>query len=228
MAPSGQRMLITGKSADGAWLQIHYAGPGLNFGWVEAASVRALGPLDDIAVVECETAVAVASPFSPEPTLTEVGSFVPTPPPTPSPPPTPPPTPTPRPATPRPATPRPATPAPTPVDASPPKISSPVAEPVEFWGNSTSCGNTSTTITLTAEDPESGIARVQLFWVNTQIPDQNGSANMQRVSGTTYRLVLDAVQRGIEPGFYSMSGRATNGHGLRASSGQGRFFVMDC
>ena len=122
-AGSGQHVLVTGRSADGAWLRIHFPAPGKDSAWVRADKLHLLqGAIDSVEVAECDPEVDVSEAPSAGATLTVVGSFVPTPSPTPEPTPTPTPSPTPTPTptpTPKPATPKPPTAPPT---APPPTV----------------------------------------------------------------------------------------------------------
>lgn len=97
VAGPGQRLLVTGRSADGAWLRIHFPAPGRDEAWVRAAELRLEGALESVEVAECGPQALVIGNPSPTATLTVVGSFVPTPAPTPTPTATPTPTPTPTP-----------------------------------------------------------------------------------------------------------------------------------
>jgi len=122
LADPGQRMLVTGRSADGAWLRVYVPGPAGNDGWVRAVSVTLL-PGDPLPAVECEAQrTRTAAPVA---TATQGATPTPSPTPTPQPttaPPTPLPTPTPKPVTPPP----PPTPSPTP---TPPPSPTPTTSP---------------------------------------------------------------------------------------------------
>ncbi|HET9345865.1 MAG TPA: hypothetical protein VFO05_09190, partial [Candidatus Limnocylindrales bacterium] len=154
---SGQHVWITGKTADGTWLRIHYGSGGRLEAWIPAAAYSLLGSLDDVPVAECAPEAQMAIAPSPGESLTDQGSFEPTPPPTPTPAPTAAPTPTPTPAvqatprstpraTPR-VTPRPPPPTPTPTptppsDRTPPTVSPPTVETQQPIYKGT-CGNSS-------------------------------------------------------------------------------------
>jgi hypothetical protein len=230
-APSGQHMLVTGRSADGAWLRIHFAGPSRTEAWVPASAIRLDQPLDDLPIADCQPEDAVAKVVPPGPTLTTVGSFEPTPSPTPSPtatpiPPTPEP-PTPIPPTPAPPTPAPPTPSPTPADRSAPKLGNPAAEPPRFWNEPCPDPDSEKSlVSVTAEDPESGITAVTLV-VNRPIAVDLRKA-MAFASGITWQVTLDADGDGLPPGTYTMTAEGTNGAGLTNKSGQGTFTVRTC
>lgn len=58
---SGQRTLITAKSADGAWLLVYVGAPGVPGGWAPAAALRAEADITSLPVSQCGTDVAVAT-----------------------------------------------------------------------------------------------------------------------------------------------------------------------
>ncbi len=121
-APSGQRMLVTGRSADDEWLRIQYPAPARSEAWVRTSQIALSGSMEDLPVVECGAETAVSPGPSVLASLTAIGSFVPTPPPTPTPEPTPEPTPTPAP------TPKP--PKPTAPPTAPPQTLPPPPTPI--------------------------------------------------------------------------------------------------
>lgn len=143
---SGQQMLVTAKSGDGAWLRLFIGEPGLDSGWAPASALRIADAIDGLPVAGCEVVVlpsGVAPPpatpgvtaiVDPTPTPTPLPSGVTPPPATPTPFPTPTPTPTPKPTgTPLPpgVTPTPfvATPLPPPPTIPPPTAPPPTAPP---------------------------------------------------------------------------------------------------
>jgi hypothetical protein len=182
-AGEGQSLLVTGRSADGAWFEVFLGMPGLDRAWAAADSLRFDSPADALPVVDCSGPTPAPLP-SPAPTTIE-------PPPTPSPAPTtiePPPTPSAAPTatakpTPKP-TPKPTrkppkptaapTAAPTP-DTTPPSITNFGVAGAPFDGVNNryyimapgnSCGvPTSATISVSISDP-SGLAggTVKLFF----------------------------------------------------------------
>ena len=127
IAQPGDRMLVTGRSADGAWLRVYVPGPGGNDGWAPAASVTLLADGAALPIVACPTAPDQESPStSPSPVPATVNpsespSPAPSAPPTASPPPKPivAPTPTPAPTAAPPTTPAPTRP-PSPTRSPPP------------------------------------------------------------------------------------------------------------
>lgn len=77
MANPGEKMLFTGRSADGKWLQVYVPGPAIPYGWVPATAVHVQGDLTSLPIASC-TQVAQASPQpeSPSPS-TEPGETPP-------------------------------------------------------------------------------------------------------------------------------------------------------
>jgi hypothetical protein len=78
----GQRLLATGRSADGSWLQIYVPLPGVDRGWVEAKVLQLESAADALPVTAC--AGPTAAPATAAPTV-EATVLVPTPEITPSP-----------------------------------------------------------------------------------------------------------------------------------------------
>lgn len=145
----GEALLVTARSADGTWLQVHIGQPGVDRGWAPAAALRMESAADALPVADCSgpsaapsgspaatasaiVATASPSPSAPSPTPTTAPTAAPTPTitprPTATPTPRPTPTPTPRPTpTPSPKpTPKPTpTPVPTPTPTPPPDTTAP-------------------------------------------------------------------------------------------------------
>lgn len=195
----GQTLLVTGRSADGAWLRVYVGGP-VDAGWAPASALKLDSPADALPVADCAaltpgplgtpvaTATAVVETASPEPSgEPSVG-------------PSPSPRVTPR-VTPRPTprvTPRPTkTPKPTPTpDTTPPSLSNMTA--TGFFSNgayyitgpsSINCPPHESTITVTATDP-SGVASVTLYY----LPGNSGvlSTTMSPAGGNTWQGVIVA------------------------------------
>jgi hypothetical protein len=53
LAEPGQQMLVTGRSADGAWLRVHVPGPVGNQGWAPAEALQVDGDLEELPTVRC-------------------------------------------------------------------------------------------------------------------------------------------------------------------------------
>jgi hypothetical protein len=69
----GQKLLLTGRSSDGSWLQVYLPGPALPYAWVPAGELQASGDTSGLPVAGCE--VAAASPSArPTPTPTPVAN----------------------------------------------------------------------------------------------------------------------------------------------------------
>jgi hypothetical protein len=124
---SGQSMLVTARSGDGAWLRLYIGEPGLDSAWAPASALRVGDPVDGLPVAGCEVAVgpsseptpAVTAVVLPTPTPSPLPSGVTPPPPTPTPIPTPTPKPTPTKSLPPGVTAAPPTPTPTPLPPPP-------------------------------------------------------------------------------------------------------------
>jgi len=120
LADSGQRMLVTGRSADGAWFRVHVPGPVGQHGWAPAPALTVDGDSETLPIVACGSEPTASA--SPTATATPTASPTPSPTPPPQLPATPAPTPTP--------TPRPApTATPTPLPTRPPPTATPTPTP---------------------------------------------------------------------------------------------------
>ena len=93
VAHPGDQMLITGRSADGSWLQVYVPGPASHEGWVPAATVNLLADSSSLRIAECAVAAVPATPgptavpasATPIATATATPTTKPTPSPTPTP-----------------------------------------------------------------------------------------------------------------------------------------------
>src|SRR6266567_7255679 len=65
--PQGQTLLVTGRSADGSWLEVYLAEPGLDRAWTRADGVDLEAPADQLPVVGCDAPLIAAAP-APSPT----------------------------------------------------------------------------------------------------------------------------------------------------------------
>ena len=61
---SGQRMLATGRTADGAWLRVHFPAPGRSEGWVEAAAIHLERAPDSLPVAGCVAEAGAPAPVA--------------------------------------------------------------------------------------------------------------------------------------------------------------------
>jgi hypothetical protein len=187
---SGASMLVTARSADGAWLELYIGLPGADRGWAPATALKVPQAIDTLPIGECigETAFgSLAPPITPgttaQPTSAPTIVATVTPPASPAPGATPtptprltlPPRPTPRPsaaptttALPPPPPPPTASPGPTP-DVFPPSITNfGIVSPGAFNGSyyiysNHNCGQPSATIRATVIDP-SGFNWVRLYY----------------------------------------------------------------
>ena len=151
---AGAQMLVTARSADGAWLELYVGVPGRDTGWAPASALRFIESIDGLPIDGACSAVAVVSLApgdTPTPTSTPETTFIATvaptisllpgqsPPPTPTPTPTPKPTPTPTPlpvgVTPTPFVPTPLPPPPTIPPPTPTPTPTPVPTPVPTINN---------------------------------------------------------------------------------------------
>ncbi len=202
----GQRLLVTGRTEDGAWLRIHLPAPGRTEGWVQATPLTVKGDITSLPVAECQPELAIASPsVAPEPSLTAVVNA--TPPPTA--PPSPSPTPSPSPS---------ATPTPTPANKAPTIASLRVSTAKISYDTGNYCpkAGSSVTFKVRAAD-DSGIEKVALFW---RKPGSNSftSATMTRTGGSardgTWQVTLDTgandITKAGKLAFYAV---ATDGAG---------------
>ena len=56
--PAGQNLLVTGRSADGTWLQVYVGEPGVDRAWAPATSLRLQAAVDALPVSGCDTSTA--------------------------------------------------------------------------------------------------------------------------------------------------------------------------
>jgi hypothetical protein len=226
--PDGQALLVTARSADGAWLQINVGQPGLDRGWAPAAALRVESGADALPVADCSgptpaplgspvaRATAVVTSPSPEPAGPSA---------TPGPPPTahPTATPTPRPTlkpTPKP-TPNP-TPKPTPEpDTTAPHLSNllitaPGPDPNDgkYYIYGQGCPPPqSATIQVTATDPDDAVASITLFY----LPVSSGvlSTQMTETGTSTWTGTITAALS-WDPGQISYWVQAVDSHGNKS------------
>ena len=53
--PRGEKVLVTGRSADGAWLQVYYPGPAFDRAWTKAGPLQLEADSATLPVASCET-----------------------------------------------------------------------------------------------------------------------------------------------------------------------------
>jgi hypothetical protein len=87
VADPGQQFLVTGRSSDGAWLQVYLPGPALPYAWAPAAELKPSGDTSSLPIASCDIAAAspTGTPIVATATPTEIASASPTPTPTASP-----------------------------------------------------------------------------------------------------------------------------------------------
>ena len=153
----GEKLLVTGRSSDGSWLQVYLPGPALPYAWAPANELQPSSDTSGLPVTGCEIAAAspTATPIEATATPIEVPSSE---------------EPTTKPTTKPTATPTP-TPVPTPVNSSP-IIAGLAASPKTVYFPWTApglaCGPDAqdpdtTTISATITDPQ-GVASATLFF----------------------------------------------------------------
>ncbi len=62
----GERLLVTGRSADGQWLEVYIGQPGIDRAWVQATSLSIQSSSDDLPVADCAAPLPAPLP-SPAP-----------------------------------------------------------------------------------------------------------------------------------------------------------------
>lgn len=138
----GEKLLVTGRSSDGSWLQVYLPGPALPYAWAPAGELQASGDSSGLPVAGCEVAAASPSGTPIVATASPAGS------------PSSGPTPTP-------------TPTATPVANTGPRLGTPVETTATIYLSVPATGCTeppgSVTISITASDPD-GVSAVDLFW----------------------------------------------------------------
>jgi hypothetical protein len=224
VAQPGQQMLVTGRSADGAWLRIYVPGPASNDGWVPATSVNVLADASGLPVAGCAEVAAATGTPGPTATATVLATATPTPAATPT-------------ATPKPtSTPRP-TPTPTPVPTPTPNLGptfvmQPVSDVASINTNPLGTGTCTlalgTGLTTRVSDPD-GIAGIQL-WVR-----KPGAATYKRLShdftnnGGTWNDFINAKDDGVTTaGTLSYYALATDTKGAKTKSKTRSLKIVRC
>jgi hypothetical protein len=223
VAQAGEQMLVTGRSADGAWFRIYVPGPTASEGWVRAASIELLAdgsalPVGTCGEVATATGVPAATP-TPTPTPSSAPSGIPTAAPT---------------ATGVAPTPTSAT-APTPTAAPTPNVG-PVftAQPgaslatIAFKPLGTGNCATSTAVKTAVSDPD-GVAQI-LLWVK-----KPGAASFARLghdfvrAGSTWSNSIESAKDGIAAaGTLSFYAVAIDSKGARTTSKVRSIQVVRC
>jgi hypothetical protein len=243
VAQAGEQMLITGRSADGAFLRVYVPGPAAREGWIPAGSVDLLADGATLPVAGCaEVAAATGTPgptanatavVTPGPTPTATGTPMPTPKANQTAGPTAGATvrPTTKPTTAPTATP-PPTPTPTP-NVGPVFTSPPTARPTTIA--SIAAGSTaycpyarSARIVTAVEDPD-GVASVQL-WVRK--PSTRTYVRLSHdfvASGSTWVGTIDTVKDALPaPGSYAFRAVAVDTKGASTTSASSSITIIRC
>jgi hypothetical protein len=180
----GQKLLVTGRSSDGAWLQVYLPGPALPYAWAPASELQPSGDTGTLPVASCEVAAA-------SPSATPIVAIV-------SPTPTATPTPTPTP-----------TPTATPVANEGPKLVGLARTSGTIYLAKAGCTQSpgSVAISVSASDPD-GVSSVDLYWrlpggAYTKRPMSHGA-------GSTWAVQLFAKTDFKTTGIVSYYVRATD------------------
>ena len=196
--PRGEKVLVTGRSADGGWLQVFYPGPAFDRAWTKAGPLHLESDANGLPIAACEAPPTPTPRPTPEasaavaPSPAAAPSAEPSPSAAPSPSPSPNPTPTPKP------TPKPTpTPSPTPKPNVAPQVSGPKASTATIYfdqGSYCATARKSVTISVGVTDAD-GLASVTLLW---RAPGATSySQRLMTLSGSTYTATLDTRTDGI-------------------------------
>ncbi len=218
VAQPGEQMLVTGRSADGAWLQVFVPGPVSSEGWVRSDSIRLLADGSGLPIASCGAVADARSTESQAPTPTPaIATAAPTSSPTVAPRST---NPT---ATPKPAAV--ATPNAGPVFSAQPaaNLATIAFKPL----GSGSCA-TSAAVKTAASDPD-GVAQIQL-WVK-----KPGAASFARLAhdfvrtGSTWSNSIETAKDGIAvAGTLSFYAVAIDGKGASTTSAVKSLKIVRC
>ena len=187
---NGQQLLVTGRTADDAWIRIHLPTPGRTEGWVESGSLTVGGLLDSLPVAACGAVAAAPPPaVAAAPSLTAVVNATPSPGLTPTPSPT---------SAPSSAT----TPSPAPSPTSAPALARLAASARTIsYDQGSYCPNAVKSVVISVSASASdGVASVALYWrapgagayTQTAMGLKSGTAN----SGT-WQATLSTTANGI-------------------------------
>lgn len=213
----GQKLLVTGRTEDGAWLRIHLPEPVRPEGWVQASPLSVKGTIADLPVATCAAELAIGSPSLPpvEP-LTAVQDNPPSQAPTTAPTGTPAPTPTPK-----------VRPSLASLTASTQKIS---------YDTGSYCPTAVKKVTFKVKATDaSGIAGVTLYWREPGAAAYATSA-MTRAAGTaksgTWQATLDTTANVINKAgklaFYAVATNTSGASRRLPTSGANTVTVAVC
>jgi hypothetical protein len=223
MIQGGQKLLVTGRTEDSAWLRIHFPEPGRTEAWVQASPLQVDGAVASLPVATCMPELAIASPsLEPAMSLTAVQNNPPSEAPSPEATPTPPPTPSPTPSA---------------VPNARPTLSSLTASTNRIsYDTGNYCPTAVKKVTFRAKAADSiGVASVALYW---REPGAGSFARtgMTRVAGSatsgTWQVSLDTAVNGItKAGRLAYYAVATDGDGATRripTEGSGGVTVSVC
>jgi hypothetical protein len=216
--PRGEKVLVTGRSADGGWLQVFYPGPAFDRAWTRAGPLRLEADASGLRIAACEAAPTPSPRPTPEASTAVVSSPEASPSPEPSPSAAPSPSPSPSPAPSAKPTPTP-TPTPRPTPNAVPSITGLTTTTKTLsYDQGAYCPTApkSVTFTLKASDA-GGIATATLFWRKPGAPSYV-AAPMTLAGGSaqngTWRATLDTKANAI-----TTAGRLTYYVAVRDSDG---------
>ena len=204
--PQGEKVLVTGRTSDGTWLQIYYPGPAFDRAWTKAGPLQLEADASGLPVAACEAPLSPSPAPSPGPSTAVVepspqASPSPQPSPSPSPSPSagPSPSPSPRPSPSPSPTP---TPTPKPTPNTPPVIASlsPSTGAVSY-DQGAYCPTAPKTVTFTLKASDAGaVTSATLYWrkpgatAYTAAPMTLSGGSAQN---GTWRVTLDTTANGI-------------------------------
>ncbi len=184
---AGEQVLVTGRTADNAWLELYYPAPGISAAWTPAGPLQLQGSLASLPVHACNAPsptpgpsliaeVSPSPPASPSPAISPSPEVSPSPEISPSPSPSPGASPTP--------------------NVGPKLTSLAASTKTLYYDPSSYCSKGSAetvTFSVNATDPN-GVASVALFW---QEPGGSYTSRAMTKSGSTWSLTLSSKNDSI-------------------------------
>ncbi len=202
--PQGEKVLVTGRTGDGAWLQIYYPGPAFDRAWTKAGPLQLEADASGLPVAACEAPPSPSPAPSPAASTAIVPSAQPSPSPQASPSPSPSPSagPSPSPSSPSPSPSPTPTPTPKPTPNTPPVIASlnPSTSSVSY-DQGAYCPTAPKTLTFTLKASDAGgVTSATLYWRKPGATTY-AAAPMTLAGGSaqngTWRVTLDTTANGI-------------------------------
>ncbi len=199
--PQGEKVLVTGRTADGAWLQIYYPGPAFDRAWTKAGPLQLEADANGLPVAACEAPPSPSPAPSPEASTAIVPSAQPSPSPQASPSPSPSPSAGPSPS----PSPRPSpspSPTPKPTPNTPPVIASLKASTSSVsYDQGAYCPAAPKTVTFILKASDAGgVTSATLYWrkpgatTYAAVPMMLSGGSAQN---GTWRVTLDTTANGI-------------------------------